>query len=72
MVQRGKLPLIVKVVTTLGVISVVTGCGNTTARETSDLATHASQGAEAYVCNFGYDDQPGSTITAVDLSLIHI
>jgi hyaluronoglucosaminidase len=62
------LPLIVRVVATVGLIVVVTGCGNAAASRAADLAGTTSRGAQAYVCNFGYDDQPGTTITALDLT----
>jgi YVTN family beta-propeller protein len=32
------------------------------------LAARADAGTEAWVCNFGYDSDPGATITPVDLS----
>jgi YVTN family beta-propeller protein len=32
------------------------------------LASRAGAGTEAYVCNFGYDSDPGATITPVDLT----
>jgi hyaluronoglucosaminidase len=66
--QRGKLSLIVKVVATLGVILLVTGCGNLTTSRAVILARGASRGTEAYVCNFGYDDQPGLSVAPVDLA----
>jgi YVTN family beta-propeller protein len=31
------------------------------------LSTRAHSGAEAYVANYGYDSEPGATVTAVDL-----
>jgi len=62
------LPLIVRVVVTVGLLVVVTGCGNAATQKASDLAESTSRGTEAYVCNFGYDDQPGTTITALDLA----
>ncbi len=63
-----KFSLFVKVVTTTALIVLVTGCGNTTNSPAAVLARSASRGTEAYVCTFGYDDQPGTTITAVDLA----
>jgi hyaluronoglucosaminidase len=63
-----KFSLLVKGVTTIGLIVLVTGCGNSTKSPAAVLARSASRGTEAYVCNFGYDDQPGTTVTAVDLA----
>ena len=63
-----KFSLFVKYVTTAGLIVLVTGCGNTTHSPATILARSASRGTEAYICNFGYDDQPGTRITAVDLA----
>jgi YVTN family beta-propeller protein len=59
---------LVKVLATVGLIVLVTGCGNTTKSPAAVLARSSSRGTEAYVSNFGYDDQPGTTITAVDLA----
>lgn len=34
----------------------------------SGLSARANEGEEAYVCNFGFESDPGSTITPVDLT----
>jgi len=66
--QWVKLSLIVRVVATVGVCVILTGCGRQGTSQAAHLARSASQGAEAYVANFGFDDQPGNTITPVALS----
>lgn len=57
----------VKILTTLGAFCLVTGCGNPTTGGGAYLAKRAAEGSRAYICNFGYDDQPGTTLTTLDL-----
>src|ERR1700722_8876251 len=61
----------VKKMTTIGTIAVaiiLTGCGNTTAPRASRLTRSAAGDSRAYVANFGYEDQPGTTVTTLDLA----
>src|ERR1700691_5723048 len=57
----------VKILTTIGAFCLVTGCGNTTTGGGTYLAKGAAKGSRAYICNFGYDDQPGTTVTTLNL-----
>jgi hyaluronoglucosaminidase len=58
---------IVKFLTTVGALCLVTGCGNPTTGGGAYLARSAAKGSRAYICNFGYDDQPGTSFTTLDL-----
>jgi len=62
----------VKIVTTVAAISLVTGCGNATGSTSAGFSGSAARGTEAYICTFGYDDQPGTTVTALDLATRHL
>jgi YVTN family beta-propeller protein len=54
----------VKFVLTLGAVLLATGCRDPQSIATG-LSARAKHGTEAYVCNFGFDDQPGTTIAPV-------
>jgi YVTN family beta-propeller protein len=65
--KREKLPRNVKKMTTVAAFALLTGCGNTTASVSTYTAQNAASGSQAYLATFGYDDQPGTTVTSVDL-----
>ena len=51
-------------------VTLASGCSasGTTAAAGPATATSASAGAQAYVCNYAYDSEPGMTITPIDLA----
>jgi YVTN family beta-propeller protein len=47
---------------------IVSGCSTATGSAIAAPPTSNSSTAQAYVCNYAYDSQPGTTITPVDLN----